>query len=222
MRLSVIVPLAKGETEWPGLVAQLAGVLDADCELILVAAGEPVAVRSPTRSIGGPAGRARQMNQGAGEARGRWLWFLHADSRLSPGCWPALRRFIADDRARLGWFDLAFRDDGPRRVAWNACGANLRSHLLRIPFGDQGFVVPAATFAALGGFDVGAAYGEDHIFVWTARRAGIDVVPVGATLSTSARKYAVRGWAETTLRHVGLTVRQAWPLWRAWRRERRR
>jgi rSAM/selenodomain-associated transferase 2 len=222
MRLSVIVPMAPGETEWLGLMAQLENVLDADSEIVLVAAGEPVVFPSKwaVQSLGGPAGRAVQMNAGAASARGRHLWFLHADSRLSDAAWPALQRFLARGRHELGWFDLIFRGDGPLPVRLNAWGANIRSRWMKMPFGDQGFVMPAALFTELGGFDTKAAYGEDHLFAWAVRRAGYQVVPVGAPLSTSARKYARHGWARTTLRHLRLTALQAWPQWVALRRGR--
>lgn len=222
MRLSVIVPLAPGEIEWQGLVAQLETVLDAESEIVLVAAGDAVAVTSHlvVQSIGSAPGRARQMNAGAAAAKGEFLWFLHADTRLSGEAWPGLQRFIARGAHALGWFDLAFRHDGPMPVRLNAWGANLRSHRLGMPFGDQGFVMPAALFHELGGFDEMAAYGEDHLFVWTVRLAGYPVVPVGAAVSTSARKYARHGWAHTTGRHLWLTAVQAWPQWRALQRRR--
>lgn len=220
MRLSVIVPLAPGEDEWRGLVAQLEAVIDNDCELILVAAGDAVAwtSRFPQQTLACEAGRACQLNVGARAGRGEFLWFLHADTRLSPGAWPALQSFVARGEKALGWFDLAFRRDGPPPVRLNAWGANLRSRYLKLPFGDQGFIVPAALFAELGGFDEQAAYGEDHLLVWAVRRAGYRVVPVGALLSTSARKYARHGWGRTTLRHVWLTAVQAYPRWRALKR----
>ena len=215
----MIVPMAPGETEWHGLVAQLEKFLDADSEIVLVAGGDPVAVTSRWRmqSLGCAPGRARQMNAGAATAQGQYLWFLHADTRLSDEAWPALQRFVSRGVPALGFFDLTFRRDGPLAVRLNAWGANIRSRRLGMPFGDQGFVMPASLFAELGGFDETAAYGEDHLFVWAARRAGYGVMPVCAAVSTSARKYEQHGWARTTLRHIWLTAAQAWPQWRALR-----
>lgn len=227
MMLSVIVPVAAGETEWPGLAALLQGALPAGSEVVVVAAGS--AVPAPAgwpahlgwRSLGGPGGRARQLNAAARTARGDWLWFLHADTRFGAEAVPALLRFVAAGETALGWFDLSFRPGGPAAMRLNAWGANLRSAWLGMPFGDQGFVLPAACFAALGGFDEAAAYGEDHLLAWSARQAGVPLRRVGAGLSTSARKYRRSGWAMTTARHVWLTALQAWPQWRRLRRSRR-
>jgi hypothetical protein len=119
----------------------------------------------------------------------------------------------------LGWFDLAFLEDGPRLVRLNAWGARLRSRVFGLPFGDQGLVLPAASFAALGGYDESVRYGEDHLLVWAAHAARLPVIPVGATLYTSARTYARNGWLLTTLCHWMLTLRQALPQW--WRLRRR-
>jgi len=227
LRLSVIVPLAPGETAWRHVIDQLADGLPDDCEVILVHADAqplsplPWSARSTLRQLASLAGRARQQNRGARNARGQWLWFVHADSQLRPETLSALRRFTQREDDALGFFDLAFSRDGPRLAALNACGANLRSHWLKMPFGDQGLLLPAHCFVALGGFDERARHGEDHLLVWAARRAGLPVVSVGAPLQTSARKYALQGWWRTTSRHLWLTLVQAWPQWRSLRRERR-
>ena len=227
LRLSVIVPLAPGETAWRRLIDQLAEGLPNDCEVILVHADAqplsplPSSTRSTLRQLHSLAGRARQQNSGAQAARGQWLWFVHADSQLRPETLPALRRFTRRADDALGFFDLCFSHDGSRLAALNACGANLRSHWLKMPFGDQGLLLPAHCFAALGGFDERVRYGEDHLLVWAARRAGLPIVSVGAALQTSARKYALHGWWRTTSRHLWLTLVQAWPQWRSLRRDRR-
>lgn len=222
--LSVIVPLAPEENEWQPLLQQLAG-LPPGSEVIVVYADDrpqqspstwPAHLRyRPCRS---EPGRARQQNLGAGMARGDWLWFLHADSRLRPETLPELQRFIAQGTVALGWFTLAFRNDGPRWSVLNAIGANWRARWLGLPFGDQGLLLPRSCFEALHGFDEQAAYGEDHLLVWAARHARVPLQHIPAVLETSARKYARDGWLRTTLRHWRLTAAQAWPAWRATRR----
>lgn len=210
----MVIPLAPGEGAWIGLLPQLDGLAD-DAEILLVrsdrAPHEPATVHPRLREIVAPTGRARQMNAGACTARGTWLWFLHADSRLTPRTLPALRDFLARDEDALGYFDLTFRDDGPRLTRLNALGANLRSRLCGLPFGDQGLVLRAARLTALGGFDETAAYGEDHLLVWRARKAGVPLRRIPACLSTSARKYREHGWLATTARHLWRTAAQALP-----------
>lgn len=224
--LSVIVPVAPDETQWRALLEDLAALPESS-EVILVRAESNELALPPKSSwprgipieqLQSAAGRARQMNVGARHARGHWLWFLHADTRLNAQALLALNQFLAIDREALGWFDLKFRDDGPALTALNARGARWRSRWLGLPFGDQGFIIPAQAFAQLGGYDETVRYGEDHLLVWAAHAAHLQVLAVGAAISTSARKYAAHGWLRTTLRHALLTLRQAFPAW--WRMHR--
>lgn len=213
--LSVIVPLAPHEDQANGLLGQLRGLSD-NSEIIIVKPRDATLQRpSPWpanlawREYVNGGGRARQMNLGARVARGDWLWFVHADSRLLPQTLPALQEFIKRPKDALGWFDLRFRNDGPRLCRLNAWGANLRSRWWGLPFGDQGLVLKRSRFEALGGFDESLRCGEDHHFVWRAHGRGLPVQRIGAPLATSARKYADLGWLHVTLRHIRLTFSQA-------------
>lgn len=215
LKLSVIIPVGPGELAWQPLLRDLAALRDAEIILVAAPGGAPAGSarggppsRISTRWLESPAGRARQQNAGAAVAAGEMLWFLHADSRLPAAGIAAAQGFLG--RAALGYFDLRFCDDGPRLAQLNALGAWVRSRVLGLPFGDQGFMLPRRMFAALGGFDESLAAGEDHALVWAARRAGIPLAPLRAPLFTSARRYAEHGWLRTTLRHARLTLMQAW------------
>lgn len=213
--LSVIIPIGPEESEAQGLLDQLHELPD-NSEVIIVNAGD-AGLRRPAhwpstlacRTYSNAGGRARQMNLGARIARGDWLWFVHADSRLLPQTLPALRDFISQPHNALGWFDLRFRNDGPWLCRLNAWGANLRSRWWRLPFGDQGLVLKRLCFEQLGTFDESLACGEDHHLVWRAHGLGLPVKRAGAPLATSARKYAEQGWFTVTLHHVRLTLSQA-------------
>lgn len=214
-RLSIVLPVGPGDRSWPPLHAALIEQAGAAELLPVFAEGDPQ--MAPPGALRSPRGRARQQNFGARAARREWLWFLHADSALTPEALPALRAFLAANTPALGWFRLRFADDGPRglRMRCNAAGANWRSRALGLPFGDQGLVLPRLEFDRLGGFDPERPYGEDHALVWAARRAGLPLRAIDAALITSARRYAEHGWAATTLRHLRLTAAQAWR--EAWR-----
>ena len=197
--ISVIIPVRSGDDALERLMDQLEPHRLADMEVV-VSSGDS---------------RADALNQGAREAAGRHLWFLHADSRLPLDGVDRLRATIRSHPLHLRYFDLAFDDDGPALTRLNAVGANLRSRWLGMPYGDQGLCLHRALFQEIGGFPEHAAYGEDHLFVWRARSLGVGLRPVGATLTTSARRYRDEGWLATTARFQYRMVRQAIPAW--WR-----
>lgn len=212
--LSIVVPAGPGDEAWRALLPVLirncaAARLDAQMLLVVPAdTPSPRAVPATIDVVRAPVGRASQLNAGAQAAAGAWLWFVHADSVLDARALDAVARCVERDRDELAYLDLRFDDDGPALVALNTLGAWLRSRVLRLPFGDQALLVPRRVFDRLGGF--AAVAGEDHAFVWAARRAGVPLRPLGATVRTSARRYAAHGWLATTARHLVLTVQQAW------------
>lgn len=216
--LSIVVPVGPGDESWRDLVTALAPQLGPDEELVLSATEPrpPSGVPAAAAWLQGPPGRARQLNAGAAAARGRWLWLLHADSHLPPEALPALRRRLAAGTRTLWFFDLRFHDDGPPLMRLTAAGARFRSRVLGLPFGDQGLALARDAFEMLGGFPESARYGEDHLLVWAARRAGMAVRPVGPPIGTSARKYRRDGWWRTTATHLWLTIRQALPEGLRW------
>ncbi len=213
-RLSIVVPIGPGETAWRRLLDDLQR-LPVDVELLLVGVDSaPAELDARAGALAGrlrwlraERGRARQQNAGAAAARGTWLCFLHADSRLDAAAVRALATLV-ERPAALYYFDLGFFD-GPGLLRLNALGANLRSRLLGLPFGDQGLSLPRTEFERLGGFDPALPRAEDHALVWAAHRAGLPVRRLGARLRTSGRRYADAGWLRTTLRFFALTWSQA-------------
>lgn len=222
MAVSIIVPLAPNETKWWLLLKDLQTYCH-DAEIIFVSSksGKPFSNISPhpkvTWHVEGH-GRAEQMNAGARIATGDVLWFLHADSRLDPTTYPSLLPARRKMPHALTYFELRFLNGSGKLMRLNEWGANLRSRVFGIPFGDQGFCITKYIFHTLGGFPEGLDYGEDHVFVWRAKQQGVPLQAVAAPLYTSARKYKTHGWFTTTLKHQYLWLKQAWPEWRILRK----
>lgn len=219
--ISIVIPVGPSDQSWIPLLDCLRS-LPAEVEVCFVGTApqdnsfaDLIDKLLPTHHvfwINSPPGRAKQMNMGASRTSGEWLWFLHADSLLTASTLQAVIDWCKQGKSSdLGFLDLRFAKDGPKWMWVNSAGVWFRSHYLKIPFGDQGLCLSRELFFKLGRFEERAAYGEDHLLVWKVRKAGGRIVGMGATIVTSSRKYRERGWLKTTLTHLYLTARQAFP-----------
>tara|TARA_B100001564_G_C20606879_1_gene655599 strand:- start:639 stop:1253 length:615 start_codon:yes stop_codon:yes gene_type:complete len=189
--ISVIVPIRNENEPWQELVSQLSDVYE-----VIVVSGSDIA-----------GGRAACMNEGARRARGDYLWFLHADCQVNSSHIECLARSLHKYPDALHYFRLVFHD-GPWMLVFNQWGAYVRSHWFNIPFGDQGFCLSRAQFNKLKGYRLGLSYGEDHVFVWQARKAKVKLMPMRKGLGTSGRTYEERGWLKNSLIYQWLWLRQ--------------
>ena len=216
-QLVIIIPIGPGDQAWRALLPQLS-FLPADAEICLVFCQPnalPLLTELPALAakiicITAPIGRARQLNAGVAATQNTQLWFVHADSVLHANTAAALMRALSakSHTNALHYFDLRFAAGSSRKMRINEFGVWLRTRLFRLPFGDQGFLLSRANFIRLGGYDETLASAEDHGLIWQARRAGLVIRAIGATLSTSARRYAQYGWGKTTVTHLRLTWQQ--------------
>ena len=143
-RLSVIVPLADDEKMRP----DLSSCIPNDTEIIFASRCPPPADWKDGKSkwlVCKRSGRAAQMNIAAAAAKGRFLWFVHADTRLPDDAEEKLSRAIAVKPLALHYFDLNFYDGG-WRMALNGWGVRLRCAFFNNPFGDQAFCVSREVF----------------------------------------------------------------------------
>jgi len=153
--LSVIIPARDEAEALPLLLEDLAPLRAAGTELILVDGGSrdgspQRAASAVDRVLVSAPGRARQMNAGALAASGRYLWFLHADTRVPPQARQRLLE-VLNQQPAWGRFDVRLSGAGPslRLIGWMI---NLRSRLSGVASGDQGIFVSRALFEELGGY----------------------------------------------------------------------
>ena len=214
------MPIGIGDTTWKELLPDFAA-LDHEDEVIISAVEslkseildltKKLDLKCEFKFIESKVGRASQLNNGASLASKEYLWFLHCDSRLNSNTILRLNSKLKENPNSLFYFDLDFANDGTSLLNINKAGAWFRSHVLRLPFGDQGFAMSREIFKKLNGFPESVLYGEDHLFVWKAHKQGVAVDFIGEKLVTSARKYSSEGWAKTTSRHLWLTFKQGIP-----------
>lgn len=191
--LSIVIPVLDDAPALDRLLAQLQPERGPLTEVIVVDGGSrdglaAVCAGRVDRLLAAPPGRARQMNAGAAAARGRALWFLHADSHLPPD---AVAQVLQALRLRFwGRFDV--RIEGRSRwLPLIARMMNTRSRWTGIATGDQGVFVRAQCFHRLGGF-ADLPLMEDVEFSRRARSLGRPAC-LGERLVTSGRRWDHHG-----------------------------
>jgi rSAM/selenodomain-associated transferase 2 len=150
--------------------------------------------------VEGRAGRGTQLSQGAGRASGRWLLFLHADTRLAPG-WPdAARAFVErhDAFGKAAVFAFAL-DDMSRKARILERIVAARTRMLGLPYGDQGLLISRELYAAVGGFRP-LPLMEDVDLVRRIGRGRLELLKASAV--TSAIRYRREGYARRMLRNA--------------------
>ena len=206
--LSVIIPTLDEEAVVGGVLADLES-LTVSREVLVVDGGSndmtvDVARAAAARVLTSERGRGRQLRAGAEAARAPLLLFLHADSRLD-GEAIALLDEVAIARPPCA---MAFRlRIDARGFSYRLIerGANLRTRLAKLPYGDQGLLVRREDYARAGGYpDIPLM--EDVELVRALQR----VTPVhllGAAVTVSARRWRREGPLRRSLRNWILLAR---------------
>lgn len=205
--LSVVIPTlnagnelnraleALGKPPWAATEGEIVVVDGGSTDASLAVAREAGA-----RTVAAPRGRGSQLSAGAEAARGDWLLFLHADTRLDASWAEAAGAYIAEpcNGERAAVFGFALDDPAPaarrleRMVGW-------RTRQLGLPYGDQGLLIGRAFYRRLGGFRP-IPLMEDVDLVRRIGRSRIDVLP--ATAVTSAARWRREGWTARSARNL--------------------
>jgi len=202
-KLTVVLPtLNAGES----LAATLAVVAKGDVAEVIVADGgssddtRAIVAAAGARWVSAPRGRGPQLVAGAQAAQGDWLLFLHADTQLQAGWAAEAAAFMANtgDGERAAAFAFALDDLSPaarrleRMVAW-------RGRVLGLPYGDQGLLISATFYRALGGY-AKLPLMEDVDIVRRIGRHRISIL--GSVALTAAGRYRRDGYVLRPARNL--------------------
>lgn len=196
--ISVIIPALNEED---AIVSAIASAQDPNSEIIVVDGGScddtvSIARKNGAKVMIATGGRARQQNMGAGVAQGKILLFLHADTLLPSDYATSLFTALLDKNCLAGAF--SFQTDSPHplmRVI--AMGVNLRSRLLKLPYGDQALFFRAGAFHGNSGFPA-TPIAEDLLMIRQMKQKG-KISIIKDCVSTSARRWNRIGIVRTTL-----------------------
>ncbi|CCQ75331.1 TIGR04283 family arsenosugar biosynthesis glycosyltransferase [Magnetospira sp. QH-2] len=204
--LSIVIPTLNAAARLPDCLKALSEP-PMEAEIIVADGGSvdgtPVlAKRLGALVIKGPVGRGPQLAEGARQAHGQWLLFLHGDTVLAPEWKQAVTDFIADplNRERAGYFRFKLDDDNgaarrmEKMVAW-------RCETFNLPYGDQGLLVSRSYYDKIGGY-ARIPLMED---VDILKRIGlVRLQELQADAVTSADRYRRDGYVLRPLRNLSL------------------
>lgn len=202
--VSAVVPVLNDAEALGRLLADLRGA--PGLEVVVVDGGSEDdsvdAAKCADVVVTSAPGRGRQIRTGVDHASGEWLWFLHADSRVSRAVLGALYGCMTSP----GWGFCRVRLDGPGwplRMVETAM--NWRSGITGIATGDQGIFAHRRYLEAIGGVPA-LPLMEDIECCRRLRRLGRPR-RVEPSLATSARRWQRDGALSTVLLMWSLRMR---------------
>ena len=158
-----------------------------------------IAAKFTKNVINGPAGRALQMNAGAGIATGDIFLFLHADSRIESTSYEKMLHSMKNSDEVGGAFSLCIvSNKWSLRLITRL--ANLRSKYLGMAYGDQAFFVKNKIFQEMNGF-AKLPICEDIDFFKRLRNLG-PVILLNEQALTSPRRWDKEGIWFTTIKNI--------------------
>lgn len=197
--VSIIIPVLNEEKNIEKTLTEF-NELKGDKEIIVVDGGsldktKEIAVRF-AKVICSEKGRANQMNEGAKEASGDILWFVHSDSVISKNSIEEIK--LAINAGYIGGgFSLKFYDYNTLFMKYISITSNLRAKYLGLYFGDQGIFVKRSVFESLGGYPVQELM-EDWELSLSMKKVG-KLKLITIPISTSARRFKQGGQLRTHL-----------------------
>lgn len=208
--ISVVIPTLNAEATLALTLAALvpAAVDGLVREVIVVDGGSSDRTLAIVDSAGADllqsnAGRGPQLAAGAQRARARWLLFLHADTVLEPGWERDASQFmervdIGGRTPSAGAFRFALDDEGMRPRLLEAMVA-LRGKVLRLPYGDQGLLIPKRLYEEIGGYRPLGIMEDVDIVRRLGRRR---VAMLRSRAVTSAERFRREGYARRSARNL--------------------
>jgi rSAM/selenodomain-associated transferase 2 len=211
--LSIIIPVYHETDIINPMVSTLEGSFENKRVEIIVVDGAPagntirVICDAGVKTLVAGKGRAAQMNRGAAAAKGNFLLFLHADTRLPQGALQYIQEVVKKRKKIGGAFDLGI--ESPKK-AYRLIEKMVyyRTRLTKIPYGDQAIFLSRNVFHKIGGFKE-IPIMEDIELMRRVKARGYPIGIIPFPVQTASRRWEKEGIVYCTLRNWAL----AGPFW---------
>ena len=144
-KISIIIPTNNESQNLPLLLSDLS-IINQEAEVIVVDSHsedkteEIAKIYSAKIYKSKIKSRGLQLNIGAKKAKGEWLIFIHADSRLDKNFSREIKRLLIGDKEFIYFFKFKIND---KKIVYRLLEilVNLRSCIFKEPYGDQGLII---------------------------------------------------------------------------------
>ena len=144
-KISIIIPTNNESQNLPLLLSDLS-IINQEAEVIVVDSHsedkteEIAKIYSAKIYKSKIKSRGLQLSIGAKKAKGEWLIFIHADSRLDKNFSREIKRVLMGDKEFIYFFKFKIND---KKIVYRLLEilVNLRSCIFKEPYGDQGLII---------------------------------------------------------------------------------
>ena len=208
--LSIIIPTLNEAKNLPLLLSDLAEIKEIS-EIIVIDSNSKDATKDIASIYGARCfntikrNRGFQLNKGAKSANGNWLLFIHADSRLNQNWSKEISHILSLDNKFIYFFRFKVNNNS-LIFRFLELIVNLRTLILKTPYGDQGLLINRDIYFKYGGYK-NIPIMEDIDFI-NRIKVKKNLIQLTTCIYTSSRK-----WEKTNF--ISQAIKN-WNLRRKW------
>ncbi len=189
-KISIIIPTLNESNNLPLLLSDLSEINNISEILIIDSTStdktKDIALINGTRFYKiNKNNRGLQLNYGAEKAKGEWLLFIHADSRLKFNWSRKIINISKTDSNLIYYFNFKVNNKS-LTYRFLEFLVNLRCFLFKSPYGDQGLLIGKENFKTYGGYN-SIPLMEDFDFIRRINKRNLRSLKI--PIFTSSRKW---------------------------------
>jgi len=155
-KISIIIPTINEASNLPLLLSDLSSIKK-EGEIIIVDSGSEDKTIDIANIYGAKVfiskerNRGLQLDIGAKNSKGKWLIFLHADTRLTHDWFRKISSVFKGDKNNIYYFKFKINN---KKMIFRILEilVNLRSRFFKQPYGDQGLIIHKTNYLKNDGF----------------------------------------------------------------------